>query len=287
MNERATPSELTEAELEQFKTRLRALRAEVVATVEARLHGHGQERHDEAGLPRRADDTDDDAAAEAQRSMDIAQLSHTTAELAEIDAVLSRLRRTDRAPAPAGASHGGALRAVPEPSRKARDALMTASRGVAADGAPSSERLNTGPLFGATVLIWGTTWFAITFQLHAVAPELGVALRFLVASLLVLGWCVWRGLALRLSASSHAWLALQGACGFSLSYVLIYHAERLIVSGLVAVGYAAAPLINMLLARVFFRTPIAYPVAAGGALGVELQDMETSHRTQQHAGVGA
>jgi DnaK suppressor protein len=91
MNERATPSELTEAELEQLKTRLRALRAEVVATMETRLHGHGQERHDEAGLPRRADDTDDDAAAEAQRSMDIAQLSHTTAELAEIDAALSRV----------------------------------------------------------------------------------------------------------------------------------------------------------------------------------------------------
>jgi drug/metabolite transporter (DMT)-like permease len=145
---------------------------------------------------------------------------------------------------------------------------MTASRGVAADGAPSSERLNTGTLFGAAVLIWGTTWFAITFQLDAVAPEFGVALRFLVASLLVLGWCAWRGLTLRLAASSHAWLALQGACGFSISYVLIYHAERFIVSGLVAVGYAAAPLINMLLARVFFGTPIAYAVAVGGALGL-------------------
>jgi len=91
MNERATPSELTQVELEQFATRLRTLRAQVVAALEARLHGHGQERHDEAGLPRRAEDTDDDAAAEAQRSMDIAQLSHTTAELAEIDAALARI----------------------------------------------------------------------------------------------------------------------------------------------------------------------------------------------------
>jgi RNA polymerase-binding transcription factor len=91
MNERATPDELTEAEVEQFAARLRALRAEVVSAVEARLHGHGQERHTEAGLPRRAEDTDDDAAAEAARSMDIAQLSHTTAELAEIDAALARV----------------------------------------------------------------------------------------------------------------------------------------------------------------------------------------------------
>ena len=91
MNERATPSELTEAELQQFGAQLRAARADVAAALEARLHGHGQERHDEAGLPRRADDTDDDAAAEAQRSMDIAQLSHTTTELAEIDAALARV----------------------------------------------------------------------------------------------------------------------------------------------------------------------------------------------------
>ena len=91
MNEQATPGELTQTELEQFGARLRLARAEVSAALEARLHGHGQERHDEAGMPRRADDTDDDAAAEAQRSMDIAQLSHTTAELAEIDAALARI----------------------------------------------------------------------------------------------------------------------------------------------------------------------------------------------------
>lgn len=91
MNERATPNELTAAEVEQFAARLRTLRGEVAAALEARLHGHGQERHDEAGLPRRAEDTDDDAAAEAERSMDIAQLSHTTAELAEIDAALARV----------------------------------------------------------------------------------------------------------------------------------------------------------------------------------------------------
>jgi DnaK suppressor protein len=89
MDDRAT--ELAPAELEQFGARLRALRAEVAAAVEARLHQHGDERKTEAGLPRRAEETDDDAAAEAARHMDIAQLSHTTAELAEIDAALARI----------------------------------------------------------------------------------------------------------------------------------------------------------------------------------------------------
>jgi len=91
MNERAEPEDLEPAELEQFASRLRALRSAAAAAVEARLHGHGVDHHAEAGLPRRADDTDDDAAAEAQRSMDIVQLSHSTAELAEIDAALARV----------------------------------------------------------------------------------------------------------------------------------------------------------------------------------------------------
>jgi DnaK suppressor protein len=91
MNERAEPGELTPNELAELAGKLRALRADIAAAVEARLHGHGLDRHAEAGLPRRAEDTDDDAAAEAQRSMDIVQLSHTTAELADIDAALGRV----------------------------------------------------------------------------------------------------------------------------------------------------------------------------------------------------
>jgi drug/metabolite transporter (DMT)-like permease len=128
--------------------------------------------------------------------------------------------------------------------------------------------VNTRALFAGAALIWGTTWFAITFQLEAAAPEFGVALRFFVAAAIVLGWCAWRGLRLRLPATTHAWLAVQGACGFSVAYVLIYHAERFIVSGLVAIGYAAAPLANMLLARGFFGTAMSRRVALGGALGL-------------------
>ncbi len=82
---------LTAAERADLFARLKGARAQVAGAIEARLHGHGLDRHAEAGLPRRADDTDDDAAAEAQRTMDIAQLSHTTTELAEIDAALARV----------------------------------------------------------------------------------------------------------------------------------------------------------------------------------------------------
>ena len=42
--------------------------------------------------------------------------------------------------------------------------------------------MNNAALYLATALIWGTTWFAIKFQLGDVAPELSVAYRFGLAS---------------------------------------------------------------------------------------------------------
>lgn len=126
----------------------------------------------------------------------------------------------------------------------------------------------TASLYALCVLIWGTTWFAITAQLGAIAPELGVALRFAFAALLIFGWCRLRGLGLGFSRRHHRLFALQGLAGFSVSYVCIYHAERFIVSGVVAVAYAASPLVVMLAARVVDGTPMSRRVAAGGGLGL-------------------
>src|ERR1700687_4670131 len=71
--------------------------------------------------------------------------------------------------------------------------------------------------FAACVAIWSTTWLAITYQLGTVAPEMSVAYRFLLASLLLFAWCLIRGLPLRFSAREHAWLALFGLGSFGVS----------------------------------------------------------------------
>ncbi len=123
-------------------------------------------------------------------------------------------------------------------------------------------------LFGACVAIWGTTWIAITFQLGHAAPEASVFYRFLLASALLFAWCFARGLRLRLPPRDHAWIALQGVLMFGVSYVCVYYAESQVVSGLVAVGFSASPLLNMVGMRVFFGTPMTARVAAGAALGI-------------------
>lgn len=123
-------------------------------------------------------------------------------------------------------------------------------------------------LFAACVAIWSTTWFAITFQLGRVPPEASVAWRFGLAALLVVGLCRARGLTLRFPPRVHALLALLGLSMFCLGYLFVYYAETLLVSGLVALGYSASPLVNMALSRLVFGVPMRRHVAVGGALGL-------------------
>jgi drug/metabolite transporter (DMT)-like permease len=123
-------------------------------------------------------------------------------------------------------------------------------------------------LFAACVAIWGSTWLAIKFQLGRVAPEASVFYRFLLASLLIFAYCLARRLPLRYGGRGHAWLALQGVLMFSVSYIFVYYAEAHVVSGLVAVGFSASPLLGMLGMRAFFGTPMTSRLAAGSVLGI-------------------
>ncbi len=129
-------------------------------------------------------------------------------------------------------------------------------------------RLRSWQLFAICVLTWGTTWHAVTYQVAAAAPEVGVALRFGLAGSLVLGACLLRGLPLRFTCRDHALLALQGAFLYGVSYLCVYYAERHVASGLVAVGYSASPLITGLGARALFGTSVGWRFVLGGVLGL-------------------
>ena len=100
------------------------------------------------------------------------------------------------------------------------------------------------------------------------APEVSVFYRFLLGSLLIFGYCLARRLPLRYNLRQHLWIALFGILMFSVSYIAVYYAERYVVSGLVAVGYSASPLLGMLGMRLFFGTPMTRQVIAGSILGI-------------------
>ena len=123
-------------------------------------------------------------------------------------------------------------------------------------------------LFVACVAIWGSTWRAIVYQLGSVPAEASVAYRFILASAILFVFCLARRLPLVFGARDHAWIALFGLFMFGVSYILVYFAEEHVVSGLVAVGYSASPLLGMLGLRLFFGTPMTARMMAGSVLGM-------------------
>jgi drug/metabolite transporter (DMT)-like permease len=142
-------------------------------------------------------------------------------------------------------------------------------------------------LFLVPSLIWGTTWLVIKFQLGVVAAEVSVAWRFGIAALLLLAWCVLRGVRLRASARAHASFALLGVLQFGLNYVLVYLSEQYLTSGLVSVLFVLLVFWNLLGARVLLGARAPAAVVAGAALGLlgvaavflpELQQVSSSRR---------
>jgi drug/metabolite transporter (DMT)-like permease len=101
-----------------------------------------------------------------------------------------------------------------------------------------------------------------------VAPEASVFYRFLLAAVLLFAYCRVRRLRLRFTVPEHAWLALLGVLMFSVSYIFVYYAEEHVVSGLVAVGYSASPLLALIGMRLFFGTPMTWPLIGGSMLGI-------------------
>jgi len=129
-------------------------------------------------------------------------------------------------------------------------------------------RLKSWQLFAVCVLTWATTWHAVTYQITPISPEVGVALRFGLAGLVVVLACRLRGLRLPAKLRDHAMLALQGTFLYGVSYVCVYYAERHVASGLVAVGYSASPLITGLGASALFGIRVGGRFLVGGLLGL-------------------
>ena len=123
-------------------------------------------------------------------------------------------------------------------------------------------------LFAIAVAIWSTTWHAILYQLAYTPPEAGVALRFALAGSLALAVAAWRGDRMRCTAVEHARIALQGVFMYSLAYLCVYHAEKHVPTGLVAVGYSASPLVNGIGAWLLWRNPLTPRFMVGGVLCV-------------------
>lgn len=123
-------------------------------------------------------------------------------------------------------------------------------------------------LYIITVLIWGTTWIAIKFELGVVPAPVSIAYRFWIAAAVLL--LVLLAMRRPVWPPRQAWryLFAQGIALFCCNFLCFYYASEWVPSGLVAVVFSMAPIWNTLNQRVFMGRPIRPQVLAGSLLGL-------------------
>ena len=133
--------------------------------------------------------------------------------------------------------------------------------------------MSTPLIYAIVVLIWGTTWYTIKFQLGVVAPEVSLVYRFGLAAVCVFIFARATGSPLKLSLRDHRMVAVQGATLFCLNYWMTYLSTQYLTSGLVAVLFTSIIFFNIVNGRLFLGTPIERRVllaAGAGVVGVAL-----------------
>jgi len=123
-------------------------------------------------------------------------------------------------------------------------------------------------LYLLTVLIWGTTWLAIKWQIGTVPPPVSIAWRFAIATLVLFALIRLLRRPLRPPAGTWPFLVAQGVALFCLNFLCFYYAEHYVASGLVAVVFSLAPLLNAVNGRIFMGRPLRPQVVAGALLGL-------------------
>ena len=129
-------------------------------------------------------------------------------------------------------------------------------------------RMSNTYLYLVTVLIWGSTWLAIEYQLGVVEPEVSIVYRYALASIILFFWCKIRGLPLIFKVKDHIWFAALGLLLFCLNYILTYRAQVHITSALAAIAFSMMLWINIVLSRLIFGTRISGRVLVGAVLGI-------------------
>lgn len=117
-------------------------------------------------------------------------------------------------------------------------------------------------------LIWGTTWYAITWQLGGVDSIVSVVWRFGLASLVLFAGCLATSRSVRLNRAQHLAAIGQGAFVFAVSYAFVYQSEERVASAIVAVIFASLAFLNLVLFRLVAGQKAARASWMGAGLGI-------------------
>jgi drug/metabolite transporter (DMT)-like permease len=106
------------------------------------------------------------------------------------------------------------------------------------------------PLAWVTLcVVWSSTWLAIKIGLRDLPPISFVAIRFLIAIVVLLAVSIGRTRLLPLGRNDYVVLAITGILMFAVNYTLLFWAELHVSSGLAAVLQATIPIFGMIFAH--------------------------------------
>lgn len=127
-------------------------------------------------------------------------------------------------------------------------------------------------LYASVVVIWGTTWIAISLQQQSgITANVAVFWRFFISAMILFVFVIVSRKLQKLNRTDHLFCLLQGLCVFGLNFVCFYYAVQYISSGLEAVIFSMAMIFNVINAKLFFAQQVSarfYPAALLGLLGI-------------------
>ena len=129
-------------------------------------------------------------------------------------------------------------------------------------------------LYAAVIFGWSTSWLPLKWQLGVIAPEVSLFWRFSLASaLMFLVTKLFTSEKIALAWRDHLLMMPFGFCLFSMNFTLFYYGGLNTTSGLLAVVFSTASLINIFyMALLQRKMPKLMLIIAGliGFIGVGL-----------------
>ena len=128
--------------------------------------------------------------------------------------------------------------------------------------------MNNFILFIFTLFCWSPTWYVIKFQLGYVDPLVSVFYRFIIASIIIFIYLIFKKKKLRFSLNQHVWFLFFGICLYSLNYVFFYLSNTYLISAFPAIVFSTVVIMNILGEGFYFKNKPSLKTLLGATIGM-------------------
>ncbi|WP_010604201.1 DMT family transporter [Pseudoalteromonas maricaloris] len=122
-------------------------------------------------------------------------------------------------------------------------------------------------LYAITVLIWGSTWLAIEYQLGSINEFVSLFYRFGLAAVCMWAFVIYKRVPMRFSRRDHGFFTLLALCNFGANYLFLYWAQAHLTSAMASIAFSLLLVVNIVNTKLFFAKPIAKRIYFGASLG--------------------